>query len=369
MGVVNSACMFFINPILRRTLLFGFHLPTTEIVPAVFQYSLFPELSTSDYLSRLCEERPDFIYARRSDELAKCKITHLELYKCTKGSLHEFVLAHIVHYSCQPVIDTLEIQRRVVRVERAVCEPSGANDDTNYSTKDIITIYESSEKALEIDDGKAKCCYVVRFIRPFEASILNLAVAADTLHQIAPNDIPFKYMDYWFANNLCRLVVSCTDYPQRYIVVQKHSRRNFRAGYFKGIPVLDGDSRVVIREDLQVSVDDLRELISQNPDVFSQGPLSGDQPAPNPSPYDPKHKRQFAESDVLTKYYKARRQKARSDLNDAYVKYTFRTDTRARRAEEERAKKMEEEKAAKEGRNEKEDESEGDILAGEELEG
>ncbi|KAK7680887.1 hypothetical protein QCA50_016197 [Cerrena zonata] len=346
MGAIISRCLFiYYHLVPHRARL----LPTTDMILSVFQYELFPERSTSEYLKRLCEEPSNFTRLhRRDDELARCKVTHLELYKCTEGSLHEFVLAHIVHYSCDPYYDRIQIQKRVVRVERAVCEPSRANDDTNSSTKDIITIYESSKKALEVGDSKAKCCYVVKFSRPYRVTIFELAVVADTLHLIAPNNTPFKYMDYWFANNFCRLLAApTTTYDSSsYIVVQKYSRRNFRVGYFKDIPVLDGDSRVVIRDDLQVSVDDFRELISQNPDVFSQGPLSGDQPALNPTPYDPKHTSQFAKSDIFARPYQTRRNEAVSDITDAYLNNQWGIET-SRRAKKERVKKMEKEEAAR----------------------
>ncbi|KAK7679998.1 hypothetical protein QCA50_016944 [Cerrena zonata] len=255
-------------------------------------YEQIPEYSARNYA----------VHSKRGDELAKCKTTHLKPYKCTKGSLLIFILAHIIHYFYHPLYDHLGIQRCVVRVERAR-EPSGSNNDTIPSAKDTITMYESSEKVFKVNDSKAKCCYVVRFNH--------------TLHQIAPNDIPFKYMDYWFANNFYRLLYTSaiTFYHNSYTVVQKYSRRNFRAGYFKDVPVIDGDSRVVIQDDLHVSVSHSRQLIGQKPDIFFQGPLSSEQSAPNPNPYDPKRKRQFAESDILAKYYETRRKKAQSDLS------------------------------------------------------
>ncbi|KAK7680037.1 hypothetical protein QCA50_016983 [Cerrena zonata] len=241
-----------------------------------------PKWLVSQYISLLVMGRHDPCYPSRLDELSSCKVTKLELYKEKKGLYHEFVLADIEH-SFINELGVKKTQKRVALLERIFKDTTSSLDLALKSLKpapavDSITIYETKEDACASRD--AYCCYVVDFSEPKGKgsdnstpssdnstpssdnptpssdnptpssddyihsnlpNILDLAVVAYTLNEIAENYSLFNTMCYWFANNLCRLLTQ----GRAYTVKFKNTGR-FKAGYFMHIPALASDGRITL---------------------------------------------------------------------------------------------------------------------------
>lgn len=219
--------------------------------------------SVDKYVTLLCKERYDPCYSSRLDELSSCKVTKLELYKEKNGLYHEFVLAYIRH-SFIDKSGTEKIQTRVACLERIFKDAASSFDltskpDTPAPAVDSIVIYETKEDACASRD--AYCCYVVDFSEPKGKgkgsdnpipsndddthsnlpNILDLAVAACTLNEIAENYSLFNTMRYWFANNLCRLLAQGRGYT-----VELRNKYRYKAGYFKQFPALASDGRITL---------------------------------------------------------------------------------------------------------------------------
>ncbi|KAK7679999.1 hypothetical protein QCA50_016945 [Cerrena zonata] len=222
-----------------------------------------PKWSVDQYVTVLCEGNPNLDYPSRLDELSSCKVTKLELYKEKNGLYHEFVLAYIRH-SFIDKSGTEKIQTRVARLERIFKDAASSFDltfkpDTPAPAVDSIVIHETKEDACASRD--AYCCYVVDFSEPKgkgkasdnpipsndddthsnPPNILDLAVAACTLNEIAENYSLFNTMRYWFANNLCRLLAQGRGYT-----VELRNKYRYKAGYFKQFPALTSDGRITL---------------------------------------------------------------------------------------------------------------------------